>query len=199
MGKVTRKCQICGIDDTHMDDMKFEVVGIKRPQKKYYHELCYEEHLKQQAFKDKEAKELDELRLVIQEIYGIDPLPNPAYPFLQKIRNGEPALAGKKKYDKRYKEGYSYPLIKETFEYCSDSIERANATKNFDGFMGAFRYGLAIIIDKLYFVEQRARKREQQKRQIEKHVEELAGTEQTFETSYKKPKKSKVDISAFLD
>ncbi|PGO60618.1 hypothetical protein [Priestia megaterium] len=191
---------MCKIDDTHMDEMKFETVKTnKREMKKFYHENCYQKLLEERAFKEKEYWELDALRLVVQKIYGIDPLPSSAYGLLQKIRNGEPVFGSKQNIGKRYKEGYSYPLIQETYEYCSDTIEWANANKNFDGFMGAFRYGLAIIIDKLYIVEQRAKERERKRLLIDKHIEKISEDEQIFETNYKKPSKSKGDISDFLD
>jgi hypothetical protein len=168
-----------------MDDMKMELTNTKKPQKKYYHVECYEEYLEDKVFKEKEAQELDELRLVIQDIYGIDPLPNQAYVFLQKLRNGEPVFGSKQRTGKRYKQGYEYPLIKRTFEYCSDSIEWANANKDFSGFMGAFRYALAIIIDKIYIIEQKALEENKKDRLIEKHLEKVE-TPEEFVTSFKK-------------
>jgi hypothetical protein len=147
---------------------------------------------------DREILELDELRLVIQKIYGLDPLPHQAYPLLQKIRNGEP-IVGKSKVGKRYKEGYSYPLIREAFEHCADTITYWNNVKDFNGFMNAFRYALAIVIDKLYVVEQRVAQRTQQKVLMEKHIERIEDVELEFETTYKKPTKNNADISDFLD
>jgi len=199
MAKKTRKCQWCNLDDTLMEDMKFEVVGEKRPIKKFYHKHCHELFLERQAFLDKEAKELDELRLVIEEIYGVQKqgLSKEAYSLLQKLRNGEPVFK-KQNTGKRYKQGFTYPLIKETFEHCSDSIEYYNRVKNFTGFMNAFRYALTVIIDKIYVIELRAIEREKQKIQMEKHIEKMDVEEQVFETNYKKPSKAK-DITDFLD
>jgi hypothetical protein len=195
------KCQWCGVKDTDKKDMKFEMVGEKTLVRKNYHENCYEEHLKDKAFKEKETAELDELRLVIERIYGLtkEPLPSQAYPFLNRIRNGEQTLGKNQKMGKRYKEGYTYPLIKEAYEYCSDTIEYWNSAKDFNGFMQAFKYGLAIVLDKIYTVEQKVKLREKQRALIEKHVENMEENEEEFVTSYKKPSKTKADISDFLD
>src|SRR6185312_12700724 len=141
-GKKTRKCQLCGIDDTLLEDMSFEEVG-KNNVKKFYHNDSFVEHRKKQDYLDKELKELDDLRVSIQKIYGIEQLPHQAYPLLQNLRMGNPVLGGRQKIGKRYREGYSYPLIQETFGYCSDTIEYWNSKKDFDGFMQAFKYALA--------------------------------------------------------
>lgn len=196
-GKKTRKCQLCGLDDTLLEDMKFEEVG-KKLIKKYYHDKCYEEHLIKQKFIEEELEELDKLRLVIQRIYGLDPLPHQAYPLLQKIRNGE-SITGGKSHGKRYKEGYSYTLIRETFEHCEDTISYWNNVKDFNGFLSAFRYALAIIIDKLYVVEQKVANKNRQELMVEKHIKNMSDEELEFESSYKKPTKSSSDISDFLD
>ena len=192
----TVKCQRCGISDTVKDDLEFELVGEKKPQKKYYHKSCYQEHLKDKAFKEKERKELDELIEVIKDIYGAKVIPNNIYPYLQDLRNGT-RFFGKRDY--KYKQGYSYELIKETFEYTSETIQYWNARKDFNGLTSALRYGLAIVCDKLHTVEERKNKAERQKMMLEKFVkqDELEGQE--YATTYKKPSKSKSDITEFLD
>lgn len=189
------KCQHCNIKDTDRDDMNFELATNGKT-KKYYHKSCHEEYLKDKEFKENERVELDKLVEVIKNIYGVKILPNSAYPFLQDLRNGTKFFG---KYDYKYKEGYTYDLIAETFEYCSDTIEYYNARKSFNGFIGALRYGLAIVCDKLSIVEQRRKHRENQERFIEKQIENMGYDGQEFESTYKKPKKSKSDISEFLD
>lgn len=197
MAKKTRKCQRCKIDDTLMEDMDFETVGEKRPLKKFYHKECYAEHLKEKQFKAEEAEKLDKLVHTIQKIYGVSSLPNQAYPFLQKLRNGEPVY-GKQQVTKRYKEGYDYLLIEETFDYCSSTIEYYNSVKNFDGFMSAFRYALSIIIDKIYLVEKRAQERLKQEMAVERQMKQLEAEEETYASNYKKPTQTN-DITDFLD
>lgn len=203
-GKKTRKCQHCGIDDTLMEDMEFDWTEAKKPVQKWFHKgECWDAYVEERDFKRKEVKELDELRLVIQDIYGIDPLPEQAYPFLQKLRNGEPVFRGGQVMGKRYKQGYSYPLIKKTYEFCSDTIQYYSRTKDFNGFVQEFIYGLRIIVDKIYTVEQREAQLAKQEEMIENHIEQLIeqGTDNTeyeddFVSPYKK-KKKKTDMDFF--
>lgn len=191
----TIKCNKCGISDTIKDELEFELVGEKQL-KKYYHKGCFQEHLKDKVFKAQERVELDKLVEVIKDIYGVKLIPNGVYPFLQDLRNGNKFFG---KHDYKYKEGYTYDLIAETFSYCSDTIEYWNAKKSFNGFSHALRYGLAIVCDKLSIVEQRRKQREKQKQLINIHLENADAEDNEFETSYKKSKKSNADITDFLD
>jgi hypothetical protein len=186
------KCQKCGLKDTHREDMDFDLIGKT---KKYYHKGCYQAHLKEKEFKELERIELDKLVEVIKEIYGVKTIPNNAYPYLQDLRNGNKFFG---KYDYKYKQGYTYELIAETFNFCSDTIEYWNARKSFSGFTNALRYGLAIVCDKLSVVEERRKQQEKQKLLIEKHLENVDVEEQVFDSNYKKPSK-RTDISDFLD
>lgn len=199
-----RKCYWCNVTDTNMEDMEFILVGDTQNKKKHYHKgECWEAYQKRQAFIDKELKELDDLRLYIEDLYGIvkgEGLPKEAYSLLQKIRNGQPALRNQTNIGKRYKEGYTYPVIQETFDYCSETIEYWNKRKNFDSFMGGFIYALTIVIDKLYFVDKRKTERERVKALADKHLKEVESQgEVEYKSNYKKPSKSNTDISDFLD
>ena len=198
LAKKTRKCQYCKIDDTLKEDMEFEMVGIKKPVAKFYHKDCFQKHLEDKAFKEEERKKKDELNEVIKEIYGVKEVPNSAWVLLEKLRNGEPIFGPRQKMNKRYKEGYDYILIKETFEYCSDTIEYYNGLKDFNGFMGAFKYALSIIIDKIYIVEKRMQEKEHQRTLMKKHEIEV-DMDVSSHSNYKKPSKSNTDISSFLD
>lgn len=190
----TLKCQRCGVSDTIKEEMEFELVGAKQT-KRYYHKHCFQEHLKDKAFKEQERVELDKLVEVIKSIYGVKTLPNSCYPFLQDLRNGTKFFG---KYDYKYKEGYTYDLIADTFNYCSETIEYWNGRKNFNGFTSALRYGLAIVCDKLSIVEQRRRDKERQEELINKHVETVEIESDEFVSSFKK-KKTNTDITDFLD
>lgn len=195
------KCQQCGVTDTPKSEMEFELVGQKRPMRKYYHKSCYQDFLKDKEFKAQEKKELDSLVETIEDIFGLrkQGLTQQAYPLLQNLRNGEKVF-GKQTIGKRYKEGYTYSLIEETFRHCEDTINYWLGVKNFDGFMGAFKYSLTIVIDKIYFVEQRAQEREAREAMIEKHIENVESTEEVlFESNYKKKESNDDDILDFLD
>lgn len=189
------KCQRCGIKDTERDEMEFEFVGLKKPQKKYYHKDCFEEHLKDKEFRRLEAIELDKLIQVIKEIYGAKLIPNNIYPYLQDLRNGTEFFG---KFDYKYKEGYPYDLIAETFDYCSETIEQSLRRISFSGFTNAFKYGLAIVCDKMRIVEERRERNKRQKLIINEHLKNLKEDDTEFETNYKKKKKN-ADISDFLD
>jgi len=178
--------------------MEFELVGNAKPVRKYYHKSCYKNFLDDKRFKEEEAKELDSLKETIENIFGVKQLPNQAYPFLQKLRNGEQVF-GRQNIGKRYKEGYKYSLIEETFVHCEDTIHYWLGVKDFNGFMGAFKYALSIVIDKIYYVEQRANERESKKAMMDRHIEHVID-EDVFESNYKKKaSKTQDDILDFLD
>lgn len=193
------KCQHCGVTDTPRSEMEFELVGKAKPVRKYYHKGCYGDFLEEKKFKEKERKEKDELVEVLKNIYGVKEIPRQVYPLLESLRNGERVFGAKQNMGKRYKQGYSYSLIKATFEHCEDTINYWNGVKDFNGFMGAFKYGLSIVIDKIYFVEQRQKEQENKKRLIDSHIENVDEDMHVFESNYKKTSKDSNDISDFLD
>lgn len=179
--------------------MTFELVGNKKKVKKFYHlKPCYDSHLADKAFKQKESEELDDLVKVIMKIYGVKELPTQAYTLLQKLRNGERVFGKRQNIGKRYKQGYSYPLIAETFDHIEETIYYWNERKDFEGFMGAFKYALTIVIDKIYFVEKRKQEREQKQKMIDEHVKEVEHLDE-FESGFKKKTSNKSDITEFLD
>lgn len=193
------KCQKCNKLDTPKDEMEFELVGKTKQTKKYYHKSCYVEHLKDKQFKEEERVRLDSLVLVIQKIYGIEQLPHQVYPFLQKLRNGEQVF-GNQQTGKRYKMGYPYEIIEESYLYCEDTLNYWNSQKDFGGFMNAFKYGIAIIIDKLYIVEQKVKDKESKEALANKHSESISNESPLYEKSYKKKNNdSSLDLSNFLD
>ena len=197
------KCQFCTITDTPKDEMEFELVGKAKPVKKYYHKHCYPDFLKDKEFKAKEREKKDKLVETIKKIYGISPtrqLPRQVFPMLESLRNGQEVF-GNQSTGKRYKQGYEYDLIEKTYEYCEYTIQDSLKNISSDGFMGVFRYGLAIVIDKIYFVEQREVEKESKKRMVERHIENVTEEDTIFESNYKK-KSSKTqddDILDFLD
>lgn len=193
------KCQFCGISDTAKSEMEFELVGKAKPVRKYYHKHCFSEHLKEKEFKQKEAQELDSLKETIEKIFGVKELPHQVYPLLQNLRNGDKVF-GNQSTGKRYKEGYSYKLIEETFIHCEDTINYWLSTKSdFNGFMGAFKYCLAIVIDKIYIVEKRVKELENKDLLIEKHIENINKEQEIFESNYNNSNKDTSDITEFLD
>lgn len=191
------KCQYCEITDTARSKMAFEMVGKARPVRKYYHKDCYEKYLKEKAIREKEMMEKDELVETLKDIYKIKELPRQVYPLLESLRNGNTVFGRRGREKNKSKEGYTYTVIKETFEYCRKDIEYWNGVKNFKGFMNAFKYGLTIVIDKIYLIDKMERAREVNNIEMKKHIESST-IEHNFESNYKKESDSD-SILDFLD
>lgn len=183
------KCRWCG-EKTERELMVFEE---KNNKKLYFHKECYSDYLKDKEFKEQERKEKDALVETIKRIYGVQDLPRQVYPFLEDLRNGNPVFKGQQP-GKRYKQGYKYSVIKEAFEYCENQIQYAIQNKDFDGFMNAFKYGLAIVIDKIYKVDKMIESRNRQKA-----IESTSTFVPEFEMAYNRKAKNENDISEFLD
>lgn len=183
------KCRWCG-EKAERESMVFEE---KNNKKLYFHNECYPDYLKDKEFKEQERKEKDELVETIKRIYDVQDLPRQVYPFLEDLRNGNPIFKGQQP-GKRYKQGYKYSIIKETFEYCEDQIRYALQNKDFDGFMNAFKYGLAIVVDKIYKVDKMIESRNRQKA-----IESTSTFVPEFEMAYNRKAKNENDISEFLD
>ena len=147
MAKKTRKCNWCKKDDTKPEDMEFVLMGKKKPVKKFYHKgECWDEFQKDKAFKEKEAQEKLELVETIMRIYKVKELPRQVYPFIEGIRNGTPVMQGQQA-GKRYKQGYSYSLIKATYDFVEDTLLYYHENKDdFDGFMNEFKYNNSLVL-----------------------------------------------------
>lgn len=147
MSKIV-KCQWCQIKD----DQDKMIKGIHN--KGYIHKSeytsCIVEYEKDKEFKRKEQEELDELIDTIVRIMGYSgrqSIPTQFYSsYLQPFRNND-QLYGR--IQKRYKEGFSYKTIKETFEYCEKDIKKYVGQKrengNFKDVMSELKYAWAIV------------------------------------------------------
>ena len=104
---------------------------------------------------------------------------------------------------KRYREGYDYDLIEETYEESRDAIEWSLQNKAFVNLGNALNYGLSIIINNIYGVEKRRERIESRE-----HMEEIAENVKLenqgevvfdeFETTYK-PKEKDDDFFDIFD
>lgn len=161
--------------------------------KRYFHKDCYNSFLKEKEFKNKELLELDELVKTIKDIFEITIVPKDVFVIINNIRNGESFSGKKKNTTKRYKEGYTYSLINETFKHCRESIIYSLKTKEFNGLMNSFRYAMAIVVDKLSLVEKRIKKSEKRKEleEIKGQVRIKEGKADSFVSNYKKERKTK--------
>ncbi|MNX90085.1 hypothetical protein D3C86_1221190 [compost metagenome] len=117
-----------------------------REDKRYYHKVfCHEKYLQDKEFKQLEREQMDDLVSTIIKVHklqGRASIPHTFYPFVQDIRN-DSQLFGRM--DKRYKQGVTYKVIEDTYEYCSDKIEWARGNKEFKNILSELKYCLAIV------------------------------------------------------
>lgn len=154
------QCQQCKIK-TPIDKMVLyvHIASTGTTKDKYFHPgKCMEQHLQEQAFKDREAKELDELYEVIKRLHRLDVLPSTFFSgYLQPLRNGVFKMGTKVK---KYKEGIPFPLMKETYLYIENTIDWARTNRKFDGALAELKYIFAAMVDKLPIVKKRMRQSE---------------------------------------
>lgn len=183
------KCQWCKNKD-EKETMTSEQVG---KQNKYYHPNCYDQYLIDKEFKQQERLELDSLVEIIKRVHDIKIIPNQFYPYLQQLRNDD-VLFGKLK--KQYKQGVSYKVITDTYEYCQKDIAWAKGNKDFNGTLQELKYGLAIIKNKIDQVLVRQQQLELEKERSNRISENKYIS--TNDVNYKKKNDDELDISEFL-
>lgn len=188
------KCQYCGEKDEKDDMTVVEKFYSKSVKRSYFHkEDCYKKFIEEKAFKEQEKRELDELAETIMKVHDIDLIPKQFYPYIQDLRNGSVLFGNVKK---SYKNGFSYTLIKDTYNYCIPAIEWAKKNKQFDGTVQELKYCLAIVCDKIDQVKSINKRKEIQKHE-EKRIEEQAQNLSLTETKYNK-RDDDLDISDLL-
>ena len=180
------KCQICDIKDEQ------EKVKIK---KGYCHQgECYDKHLKQEEIKQKEQKQKHELYETIKRLHKIDVIPHQFFAYIEDLRNGNMMFG---QIEKRYKKGFSYDVIEKTYKYCNSQIDWALDVKDFKGStMNMLKYTLAIVKDKINFINKKIKNQQIQEKQMDKASEIMRPDDKDIE--YKK-QENKHDISRFLD
>lgn len=196
------KCQWCGEkDDKNTMEVASENKSGKRVVRKYCHPDCLTEYKKDLAFKEKEKKELDALVKVIKIVHNLPSnvhIPNSFFPFLQKLRNGTVNVRNK---EKKYKEGFTYRMIAETYRHCYNNgeFDWAMSNKEFNSLLGELRYYLAIVSDKILYVQREKEAIMKRKKKEKEQTKEKEKQRQFLERELKyKKRKSKNDISDFL-
>lgn len=194
-------CQWCG-DKSPKSEMQQVKVGITTKVNKYYHKNeCYEAFLKEEEFLAEEAIKKDNLYNTVMNIYDIKVLPKSFYMQIEGLRHGNRVFK-RQNMGKRYREGYDYDLIEESYEYSKDSIEWSLENKAFTNLANALNYGLSIIINNIYVVELRRDSR-QSKDHLQEVSENLRQSDPAimddFESSYRKKEKDEDDISFLFD
>jgi hypothetical protein len=193
------KCRFCNLKDTEREEMV--KITNESPKGKtinmYYHNHCYPEKLKQ----DEENKEKDYLYDVIKEVHQIKQPDIPKFFWIKinELRHGSVYIGRNTK--KRYKEGFSFNVIAETYKFCRETIEYYKKTKDFKDLSQELNYCYTIICDKIGVVQKKnakkefikAKKEAEEKEQQENSV--VTHTEK--EVKYKKQKRED-DLSDFL-
>ena len=195
-------CRWCG-EKSPRPEMQKVVTGNKTKVNKYYHkEECYEEFLMEEEFKKVEQEKRDSLYKEVMDIYNTKALPNSFYIQIEGLRHGNRVFKTQSM-GKRYREGYDYDLIEETYEESRDAIEWSLQNKAFVNLGNALNYGLSIIINNIYGVEKR-RERVQSREHMEEIAENVKLENQgevvfdEFETTYK-PKEKDDDFFDIFD
>ena len=179
------------------DDIE-KLISIKdgSKNKKYYHDDCYEKQVREDEIRKIDIEERKELLNTITKIYNIKhiDIPKEMYSFLANIRNGNPVF-GKTKNDIKHKQGYSYKVIDYTYRNYYKYIRDVRRKKNFNSISGELKYGLYIIMDKIYGVNKKYENYKKSKRLFE-----MKKIQNDYTNNYKKNKKeNENDISSFLN
>lgn len=185
-------CQWCREKDVDENMVK---IKVGKQNKRYHRENCYDLYLKDQEFKKKERKELDELVETIKELHGIEIMPRQFFSYLQDVRNGNEFFG--RVGQKKQKKGYSYKVIEETYKFCSDSIKWALNNKDFKNSLGMLKYTLAIIRNNIAQVNEVVKRKELQERHT-KQYELDQNTNYDLDSFVYKDKKDELDISDML-
>ncbi|NBI31007.1 hypothetical protein [Chengkuizengella marina] len=194
--KVICKLESCKKKDSS-DNMILHIHEVEsgRTYNKYYCKGCYQNFIEQQEFLKKEQKEMDQLIEIIKVVHEIDNVPGQFYPFLQDLRNGSSIVMGKK--NRRYKEGFAFKVISETYRKYQDDIRYWKNRKNFEGStLKELRYCLAIVIDKIQMVKKQINQLEQQ--EAREKTKEIVPEFVEREITYKRNQKDN-GILEFLD
>ena len=177
-------------------------IGVTTKVNKYYHEEdCYDAFIEEEKFKEKEAREKDSLVQTVMDIYDVKALPNTFYMQMEGLRHGN-RLFSRQKLGWRYREGYEYNLIEESYLYSKDSIDWSLEKKAFVNLSNALNYGLTIVINNMYNVEL-IRDTKRNKEHMEKVADNVREEDDLpanfYESSYQKAETDDHDISFLLD
>lgn len=183
------KCPICNLYDSESDMVKDKYNSTVRR----FHPKCHSKYLKTKEEKQREKKELDQLIETIKVIHDIKVVPGQFYPYIQDWRNGNELFGNIG--EKKYKDGYSYDVIRQAYIESKNNIEWAIKNKNFKNTMGMLKYTRRIVEDKFEQINSRVKHLDQQINTFEIDSDEGIFVDSDIE--YNK-KSDEMDISQFL-
>ncbi|MGX9721839.1 hypothetical protein [Bacillus pumilus] len=201
------KCRFCGLKNDHMQMKcyskptgKFNKNGSEKMARKYVHIKCDEEYKKNEAFKEKELKELDELFTYLKELHKIDTLDGRMMEKIQDLRNG--TVVFNKKKIKRYKEGVPFRDILYTYEVNETYINETISNMVFATKWNEFSYVFAIVINNINDSIGAASKKETVMNRREAIIDNNLVDQTSYSidepAQYNTNKKDVLDISEFL-
>jgi hypothetical protein len=183
------KCQLCNLKDTDSKEMVKESKG-------YYHpNPCHVKFLEHKEFLKKELDEKNELMDVVCAIHKINlqSVPTGFYSYtLEPFRSNNSVHT---KINKRYKEGFTYTTIKDTYLYCHEKIKLAIGKKQeqggFGNLDGELKYCFRIVQNNIENMIRNKRKKENSKLREEKVIEGAKQHKQISERLREKREKIK--------
>lgn len=192
------KCQFCAVKDR-----REKIKGIHP--KGYIHSDCVDKYLKKKNFLEKERKEKDELVDTIVRIMGYSSrqsIPSSFYSgYLEPFRNNSDLIRKIKK----YKEGFDYRTIKETFEYCEKDIKKYIAIKrengDFKNTIQELRYAFGIVKNNIENYMRIKKRIELIRKRQESKIESMNKKDylnKDLNVEIKKRKYDDLDISDFI-
>jgi hypothetical protein len=199
------KCRYCnGTEDKKLKDELMECEEkyseeTKKTSRKYFHKgECWEKHLENQVFIEKELREKDELNLVIKSIHSIKfDIPPNVWVLIQDLRNGTNRYQSF--FKKKYKAGVPYPVIAEAYRMSKDSIEWSKMNRRFKTKVEEMRYSLKIVQSKLEDAYRKIQRTEQSQTIAKaKEKSEVEAMIDNRQVEFKDNKKYEFDISDIL-
>lgn len=201
------KCRFCGLKNDRMQMKcyskptgKFNKNGSEKMTRKYVHLKCDEEYKKNEAFKEKEIKELDELFTYLKKLHRIDTLDGRMMEKIQDLRNG--TVVFNKKKIKRYKEGVPFRDILYTYEVNETYINETLSNMVFAAKWNEFSYVFAIVInninDSIGATSNKETVMNRREAIIDSNLVEQTSYSIDEPTQYNNNKKDVLDISEFL-
>lgn len=184
---------------------------IQETNKKYYHKKgCHQAYIKDKTFKAKERQEKDDLTDTIVRIMGYSgrqSMPSSFFSsYLEPYRNDD-VMYGK--LEKKYKKGFSYKTIEDTFLYCEANIRKYVGLKreknSFKDILGELRYAWKIVRENVENMLKEEIKTDKQNANTHKLVENIAVLNDVSERIKSAQKQiqnkneDKVDLSSLFD
>lgn len=205
--KSVYKCPVC--EKRSSQDLMAQDEALKP---RWYHPECLEQALEKKRLDDIEQSEKDSMYIKLAEVYDIqnyEDISRKIYMCFSNLRAGNPVFKGKS-FDKRYRAGFSYPIIERTIVECEDRLKYSIENKDFKSTTSKLYYGVKIIVDRIpavqkkYEREQRVKafneenKRKDREKELDVEMLEAFEDDAMKQFKNKKRKKNENDISAFL-